>query len=143
VGRKEGALIDAGAAAAAVRRGNGRAERVGGGKGGSSLNRVSRHHNLFGSEVKNRVSGGWADRNGVSPSPTSCPFHLMQSSTCKIPLSRQCWSRMQSRMVEGGRGEGNGRMSDLPSRREWRVVLGTRKNRYRMNFFVFFYAPTP
>jgi hypothetical protein len=38
-------------------------------------------------------------RKGVSQSPTSCPFHLITSRTWSMPFSRQCSSRIQSRIV--------------------------------------------
>jgi hypothetical protein len=67
----------------------------------------------------------FANLNGVSQSVKSWPFQLKTSSTCRMPLSRQFKSSIQSRIVKGGREEGKGAMSDFPRVRDRSVVLGT------------------
>ena len=64
---------------------------------------------------------------GVSQSPRSCPFHEITSRMCRIPLSRQFSSRMQSRTVCEGSTDGKGFIKGFPSTRDRNVVFGTSK----------------
>lgn len=44
-----------------------------------------------------------------------------------MPVFLQDWSKMQSKMVDGGSEDGNGARSRLPRTRDRRTVLGTTK----------------
>ena len=90
-----------------------------------SASRVSRHQNLLIGHLDIPVDiSQKTDLKRASQSPTSCPFHLITSNTCNIPLSFQFASNMQSRMVRGGSAEGKRVIRVLPRRRERSVVLG-------------------